>query len=173
MLGWQSSTWRNSAPFVTRPYCGPAVSTGKPDGGPQSCPRGGSGSLSRAQFGWRDDKDSLPEWSKGVDSSSTSASCVGSNPTAVIFQPHVARIWMRCCVQVRRASERQGEGARQAGSHAWAVELPSVGNGARVDSMSCHARALELVFRRVVRMRTHAPRPRGVRAAPCHCIAQG
>ena len=29
-------------------------------------------------------KDSLPEWSKGVDSSSTSASCVGSNPTAVI-----------------------------------------------------------------------------------------
>ena len=31
------------------------------------------------------DKDSLPEWSKGVDSSSTSASCVGSNPTAVIY----------------------------------------------------------------------------------------
>ena len=31
--------------------------------------------------------DSLPEWSKGVDSSSTSASCVGSNPTAVILQP--------------------------------------------------------------------------------------
>ena len=31
---------------------------------------------------------SLPEWSKGVDSSSTSASCVGSNPTAVIsLQP--------------------------------------------------------------------------------------
>ena len=25
----------------------------------------------------------MPEWSKGVDSSSTSASCVGSNPTAV------------------------------------------------------------------------------------------
>ena len=31
-------------------------------------------------------KDSLPEWSKGVDSSSTSASCVGSNPTAVTFR---------------------------------------------------------------------------------------
>ena len=31
-------------------------------------------------------RDSLPEWSKGVDSSSTSASCVGSNPTAVICQ---------------------------------------------------------------------------------------
>ena len=27
--------------------------------------------------------DSLPEWSQGVDSSSTSASCVGPNPTAV------------------------------------------------------------------------------------------
>ena len=32
------------------------------------------------------DQDSLPEWSKGVDSSSTSASCVGSNPTAVRFE---------------------------------------------------------------------------------------
>ena len=30
--------------------------------------------------------DTLPEWSKGVDSSSTSASCVGSNPTGVIVQ---------------------------------------------------------------------------------------
>ena len=30
-------------------------------------------------------KDTLPEWSKGVDSSSTSASCVGSNPTGVII----------------------------------------------------------------------------------------
>ena len=30
-------------------------------------------------------KDTLPEWSKGVDSSSTSATCVGSNPTDVIF----------------------------------------------------------------------------------------
>ena len=29
--------------------------------------------------------DSLPEWSKGVDSSSTSVYCVGSNPTAVIL----------------------------------------------------------------------------------------
>ncbi len=29
-------------------------------------------------------RDTLPEWSKGVDSSSTSASCVGSNPTGVI-----------------------------------------------------------------------------------------
>ena len=29
--------------------------------------------------------DTLPEWSKGVDSSSTSASCVGSNPTGVIL----------------------------------------------------------------------------------------
>ena len=30
--------------------------------------------------------DTLPEWSKGVDSSSTSASCVGSNPTGVSLQ---------------------------------------------------------------------------------------
>ena len=39
--------------------------------------------------------DSLPEWSKGVDSSSTSASCVGSNPIAVRpawgMQPHASR----------------------------------------------------------------------------------
>ena len=28
--------------------------------------------------------DTLPEWPQGVDSSSTSASCVGSNPTGVI-----------------------------------------------------------------------------------------
>jgi len=30
-------------------------------------------------------QDSLPEWSKGMGSSATSASCVGSNPTADIF----------------------------------------------------------------------------------------
>ena len=30
--------------------------------------------------------DSLPEWSKGVDSSSTGANLVGSNPTAVTAQ---------------------------------------------------------------------------------------
>ena len=41
-------------------------------------------------------KDTLPEWSKGVDSSSTSASCVGSNPTGVIiafsnFRPDATR----------------------------------------------------------------------------------
>ena len=34
---------------------------------------------------WSTSKDTLPEWSKGVDSSSTSASCVGSNPTGVNF----------------------------------------------------------------------------------------
>ena len=31
-------------------------------------------------------KDTLPEWSEGVDSSSTSASCVGSDPTGVIVR---------------------------------------------------------------------------------------
>ena len=30
-------------------------------------------------------RDSLPEWSRVVDSSSTSACCVGSNPTAVML----------------------------------------------------------------------------------------
>ena len=30
-------------------------------------------------------RDSLPEWSKGVGSGSTSTSCVGSNPTAGIY----------------------------------------------------------------------------------------
>ena len=35
--------------------------------------------------------DSLPEWSKGVDSSSTSASCVGSDPSAVIWNMLEAR----------------------------------------------------------------------------------
>ena len=30
-------------------------------------------------------QDTLPEWSKGVDSSSTSASCAGSNPAGVRF----------------------------------------------------------------------------------------
>ena len=30
-------------------------------------------------------QDTLPEWSKGVDSSSTSENCVGSNPTGVIY----------------------------------------------------------------------------------------
>ena len=33
--------------------------------------------------------DTLPEWSKGVDSSSTSANCVGSNPTAVISPAYI------------------------------------------------------------------------------------
>ena len=37
-------------------------------------------------------QDSLPEWSKGVDSSSTSESCVGSNPTAVMRCPG-AKTW--------------------------------------------------------------------------------
>ena len=36
-------------------------------------------------------RDTLPEWSKGVDSSSTSASCVGSNPTGVILPHQCAR----------------------------------------------------------------------------------
>ena len=45
-------------------------------------------------------RDSLPEWSKGVDSSSTSASCVGSNPTAVIHCSPLGLIYLctRVCI---------------------------------------------------------------------------
>ena len=46
--------------------------------------------------------DTLPEWSKGVDSSSTSASCVGSNPTGVnLFTACNAVIleWGTICAQ--------------------------------------------------------------------------
>ena len=42
--------------------------------------------------------DTLPEWSKGVDSSSTSASCVGSNPTGV-----------NCLKHCKQASEKKIE----------------------------------------------------------------
>ena len=38
--------------------------------------------------------DTLPEWSKGVDSSSTSASCVGSNPTGVILNFNCWQWWV-------------------------------------------------------------------------------
>ena len=41
--------------------------------------------------------DTLPEWSKGVDSSSTSASCVGSNPTGVNVWPRPGIHIMRYC----------------------------------------------------------------------------
>lgn len=48
--------------------------------------------------------DTLPEWSKGVDSSSTSASCVGSNPTGVIllFAPPCVR--HSCAPRARKSS---------------------------------------------------------------------
>ena len=42
--------------------------------------------------------DTLPEWSKGVDSSSSSASCVGSNPTGV-----------NCLKHCKQASEKKIE----------------------------------------------------------------
>ena len=45
----------------------------------------------------RGGSDTLPEWSKGVDSSSTSASCVGSNPTGVNFWPQPGIHIMRYC----------------------------------------------------------------------------
>ena len=50
------------------------------------CPTGLRGGLTFHQrhviHTWQ--QDSLPEWSEGVDSSSTNASCVGSNATGVI-----------------------------------------------------------------------------------------
>ena len=56
---------------------------------------GSTGALARLVSPAYNYRDSLPEWSKGVDSSSTSASCVGSNPTAVRpawgMQPHASR----------------------------------------------------------------------------------
>ena len=45
--------------------------------------------------------DTLPEWSKGVDLSSTSANCVGSNPTGVIWlhssspSPTKNKVWLQ------------------------------------------------------------------------------
>ena len=47
--------------------------------------------------------DTLPEWSKGVGSSSTSANCVGSNPTGVIWlhssspTPTKNKVWLQAC----------------------------------------------------------------------------
>ena len=74
-------------------------------------------------IGFRGIQDTLPEWSKGVDSSSTSASCVGSNPTGVICRrggavdlPNsrlagcvlrvVARLSAGCWVQLRGVGGR-------------------------------------------------------------------
>jgi hypothetical protein len=50
---------------------------------------------------------SLPEWSKGVDSSSTSESCVGSNPAAVIAPPR-ARWTARAPPAAPRGGEQLG-----------------------------------------------------------------
>ena len=59
----------------------------------------------------RQASDTLPEWSKGVDSSSTSASCVGSNPTGVIC------ISLRCfrslLVRAREDGTLEGAAARR------------------------------------------------------------
>ena len=42
-------------------------------------------------------RDSLPEWSRVVDSSSTSASCVGSNPTAVMLLKGFQKVFTSLC----------------------------------------------------------------------------
>ena len=82
-----------------------------------------------AWLGWHGDKDSLPEWSKGVDSSSTSASCVGSNPTAVMFFSHMA-----CIITVQvLGSGTGGRGRGCSSGLRWlsvsALELHSVRKG--------------------------------------------
>ena len=51
-------------------------------------------------------RDTLPEWSKGVDSSSTSASCVGSNPTGVILAFLYARRMFAQFLQVLALIQR-------------------------------------------------------------------
>ena len=65
-------------------------------------------------------KDTLPEWPKGVDSSSTSAICVGSNPTAVRqawgMQLHASR----SCKHMR-TSGRMGRSAACAVSSAFSA----------------------------------------------------
>ena len=62
-------------------------------------------------------KDTLPEWSKGVDSSSTSASCVGSNPTAVncLMCAHVCRSITRTHM-VSNVDRTHGTGSRLLGA---------------------------------------------------------
>ena len=56
--------------------------------------------------------DTLPEWSKGVDSSSTSASCVGSNPTGVIEADRPQRSILRAkptIIVARRSCSAHGD----------------------------------------------------------------
>ena len=57
--------------------------------------------------------DSLPEWSKGVDSSSTSASCVGSNPTAVTLRLGARPACKHSCPRPATLHHQQGRMHRQ------------------------------------------------------------
>ena len=74
-------------------------------------------------------QDSLPEWSKGVDSSSTSASCVSSNPTAVSLSFLYAGALVprsckcpQCCGAMQRAQQFcLAHGTRR--SYMWVVHL--------------------------------------------------
>ena len=70
-----------------------------------------------------DATDSLPEWSKGVDSSSTSESCVGSNPTAVIMK--VSQSAKRGRASALRAGNLGVPGASPS-----AAAVPAFGQGA-------------------------------------------
>ena len=71
--------------------------------------------------------DTLPEWSKGVDSSSTSASCVGSKSHSCHFS--------------------LGAGQRQVSSSSAAVGKPP---GCMRQGLNCDARLIVLIFELVI-----------------------
>ena len=93
------------------------------------------------------DTDTLPEWSKGVDSSSTSASCVGSKPTAVI----------------KIATMRDGhymQDRTMGATGAWAARRTAPASAFNVHSASVTARAALIAL----------PAPRlTTQRAPPHC----
>ena len=104
-------------------------------------------------------QDTLPEWSKGVDSSSTSASCVGSNPTGVM-----GSLQRPLCLQARAAALRPaglagtvGNGVRPEWAHrrqqSWPHQPQLAGNRTCADS-------------------AHLPELRGLRSHVCHWISQ-
>ena len=73
--------------------------------GAQEQLRGTGGGCSGQNLCDFDDQDTLPEWSKGVDSSSTSASCVGLKS----HRCHIS-LFTACCGGC--SAERRGAGAR-------------------------------------------------------------
>ena len=79
--------------------------------GAQEQLRGTGGGCSGQNLCDFDDQDTLPEWSKGVDSSSTSASCVG-------LKSHRRHISLFTACRGGCSAERRGAGAGGPGSEA-------------------------------------------------------